>query len=190
MKEEILKLREEGKSYNEIKTILGCTKGMVCYHCGKDQKEKSLNRQRKNRKKKPLLKKLHQFKSRSLRIKVNDFQRNKSETGAYTIGRDYNFTYEDLLEKVINDPKCYLSGRKIDLNLPNTYHLDHIIPVSKGGQNILENLGLTCKEANKGKDDLTIEEFIGLCKDILEFNGYSVTKGESQLTEVHGLENR
>ena len=41
MKEDILKLREEGKSYREISKLLGCSKGSVSYHCGKGQKEKA-----------------------------------------------------------------------------------------------------------------------------------------------------
>ena len=44
MREKILKLREEGKSYNQIKEILGCSKGTIAYHCGDGQKEKSKNR--------------------------------------------------------------------------------------------------------------------------------------------------
>ena len=40
MKEEILKLRADGKSYNEIKSILNCSKGTIAYHCGKGQKDK------------------------------------------------------------------------------------------------------------------------------------------------------
>ena len=35
MKEEILKLRKEGKTYNEIVEILGCAKSTVNYHCKK-----------------------------------------------------------------------------------------------------------------------------------------------------------
>ena len=50
MKEEILKLRKEGKTYNEIVKILGCSKGTVSYHCSDGQKEKTLNRNRKIRK--------------------------------------------------------------------------------------------------------------------------------------------
>ena len=33
MKENILKLRKEGKSYNEIKKILGCSLSTISYHC-------------------------------------------------------------------------------------------------------------------------------------------------------------
>ncbi len=35
MKEEILKLRKEGKSYNEIKTIVGASKATIHYHCNR-----------------------------------------------------------------------------------------------------------------------------------------------------------
>ncbi|MBV1928379.1 MAG: helix-turn-helix domain-containing protein [Gammaproteobacteria bacterium] len=41
MKEQILKLRAEGKTYNEIKKLLGCSKGTISYHCGAGVKEKS-----------------------------------------------------------------------------------------------------------------------------------------------------
>lgn len=34
MKEKILKLREEGKSYRQIQTILNCSKSVISYHCG------------------------------------------------------------------------------------------------------------------------------------------------------------
>jgi len=46
MKEQILKLRDEGKNYNQIVEILGCAKSTVSYHCGKGQKEKAAKRQK------------------------------------------------------------------------------------------------------------------------------------------------
>lgn len=49
MKEQILKLRAEGKTYKEIKDVLGCSKGTIAYHCGDGQKEKSRNRVNKSR---------------------------------------------------------------------------------------------------------------------------------------------
>ena len=39
MKEQILKLREEGKTYNEIQKITGASKGTISYHCGEGQKD-------------------------------------------------------------------------------------------------------------------------------------------------------
>lgn len=49
MKEQILKLRGAGFTYEQISNELRCSKGTVCYHCGVDQKEKSLARQRRRR---------------------------------------------------------------------------------------------------------------------------------------------
>jgi len=43
-KENIFRLRAEGKSYREIEQILGCSKGTIAYHLGAGQKEKSHQR--------------------------------------------------------------------------------------------------------------------------------------------------
>ena len=49
MKEQILKLREEGKTHSEIKELLGCSKSTISYYCGHEQREKTKNRVRKRR---------------------------------------------------------------------------------------------------------------------------------------------
>jgi hypothetical protein len=49
MKEQILALRAEGKSYRQICDALGCTKSLISYHCGPGQKRKTLVRQQKSR---------------------------------------------------------------------------------------------------------------------------------------------
>lgn len=47
MKEQILKLRSEGKSYRDIEQLIGCSKGTIAFHCGTGQKLKYYqNRQR------------------------------------------------------------------------------------------------------------------------------------------------
>ena len=33
LKEKIIKLREQGKTYNQIKKELNCSKGTISYHC-------------------------------------------------------------------------------------------------------------------------------------------------------------
>lgn len=48
-KEDILRLRAEGKSYNEIKNELGCSKGTIAYHCGEGQKPKYAESSRQSR---------------------------------------------------------------------------------------------------------------------------------------------
>ena len=44
MREQILRLKQEGKTYNEIKEIVGCSKGTISYYCGEGQKEKTSQR--------------------------------------------------------------------------------------------------------------------------------------------------
>jgi len=155
--------------YNEIKYILGCSKGTISYHCGEGQKEKTMLRGAINRTKRIniIKKKLSRF----TKDKIRNFK--KGTRGGET---DSIFNYTSAF-KHINDAKhCYLSGRPIDLENSRSYHLDHIIAHSKGGKNTLKNLGVACKEANMAKNDLSVTEFIALCKEVCEHNGYNVLK--------------
>lgn len=47
LKEEIKKLREEGKSYSEIQKILGCAQSTIAYHINDSSKEKAKLRSRR-----------------------------------------------------------------------------------------------------------------------------------------------
>lgn len=49
MKDKILSLRGEGKSYREIQKMLGCSRGLISYYVNPEGKTKTLNRQNKNR---------------------------------------------------------------------------------------------------------------------------------------------
>ena len=77
---------------------------------------------------------------------------------------DLNFTLEDVLNKIGEEPKCYLTGVPIDLEDTKSYQLDHIIPVSRGGTNTLDNLEIATKKANQAKADMTLDEFKNLCQ--------------------------
>ena len=46
---EIVRLHSDGKSYNQIKESLGCSKGTISYHLGAGQKEKTKQRTRDKR---------------------------------------------------------------------------------------------------------------------------------------------
>ena len=48
-KENILKLKSQGKSYRQIQAILGCSKGTISYHLGEGQKQKTRERIRSRR---------------------------------------------------------------------------------------------------------------------------------------------
>lgn len=52
MKDAILKLRGEGKTYMQIKAEVGCAVSTVSYYCGEGQKEKTIKRNKKRSKNK------------------------------------------------------------------------------------------------------------------------------------------
>ena len=54
MKEQILKLRNEGKTYSEIRKELNCSLSTISYHCGDNQKQMAYNRVLKKRKDKKM----------------------------------------------------------------------------------------------------------------------------------------
>lgn len=180
----ILELYDKGFSYREIEERLGCSKGSVSYHCGIGQKEKTLNNQRRNRKSDVLKTKVQRFVAtkskytsskdqdaraleKILQVKITQF----SLTGKRkdkSVRCKLMFNVKQLIKKLGPNPTCYLTGRPINLNEGKSYHLDHILPKSKGGDNSLQNCGLACKVANQAKTDMTLEEFVQLCKEVIE----------------------
>lgn len=189
---QIFELRELGKSYRQIANELKCSKGTICYYLGVNQKNKTGYRRDINRLKlHPYVRKLENFKYGKYKKcnKIVGFINNdkvllyKKITvffGAYKKDKNMitTFTIEDVINKFGKNPKCYLTGEDIDIYKPRTYHFDHIIPRSRGGQDNLDNLGICSKRANLAKSDMTPDEFINLCKIILEHNGYQIKKTE------------
>ena len=49
MKDQILKLRSEGKTYREIESLLKCSRGLISYYVNPDGKIKNSNRKNVNR---------------------------------------------------------------------------------------------------------------------------------------------
>lgn len=190
LKIKILELRKQGYTYNKIKETLGCSKGTISFHCGDGQKEKSNLRLKKRRKNNPLIKKIEQFHSKR-KTAINEHYNKTNEITDKTIlsklvnkvhfffrkrgkkYRGYNkfmFTADEFLEKIGNNPVCYLTGIPIDLNKSRSYHLDHIVPKSRGGDDSLDNCQIACRAANQAKGDLLVEEFIELCKKVIQKN--------------------
>lgn len=74
----------------------------------------------------------------------------------------------DLLASQHN--RCALTGRPISID---TMHLDHIIPIARGGTTVIENLRFVTPEANMAKRHLLDAEFIRLCSDVVQFQAAS-----------------
>ena len=64
-KESILKLRSEGKTYNQIAQALGCSKSTIAYHCDGGKEKRRVQNSTKKRKK--ICRKVSAFKSRCAR---------------------------------------------------------------------------------------------------------------------------
>lgn len=182
LKESILKLRNEGHTYSSICTELNCCMATVSYYCNPKQKEQKLIANRLYRKKQhPYHRKLSNFLGKSspksnrvissnnktlLYSKILSFQR--IYKGKIMVNNSGNISLKDIIEKFGEHPKCYLTGVEIDIYKPKTYQFDHIIPRTRGGQNTLDNMGICTKEANLAKRDMTPDEFINLCKMVVE----------------------
>jgi hypothetical protein len=163
-KDNILKLRNKGKSYKQIQQEIGCSLGTISYHCGDGQKLKSLKRQR--------------TRSSSLlailKRKKDNFSFVSGNRRSAGKRKSMDFSASQFYDKLVGNPVCYLTGRPIDLLSPKTYNCDHIIPVSKGGGCTFNNLGLACRNANMSKSDMTEDEYVQLCKEVLILRGYKI----------------
>lgn len=171
MKEQILILRARGLTYKEITEKLGCSKGLISYHL--NPKTRTDNYQRTVDRRKaasPAEIKLEGFKygaKQRLRKKIDGFH---GEILRFP-RKEQNFSISEALTKFGDSPKCYLTGDLtgdlIDLSDSSSFNFDHIVPKSKGGLSTLDNLGLTTRDANHAKTDLTLEEFLNLCEKVL-----------------------
>ena len=177
-KEDIIRLRGEGKSYRQIQKILGCSKSTIAYHCDGGKEKSRVLSQLKSRK--AICRKVSSFKVRcskanylTLRAKVKTFKRKNTRPGnrtnIYVNNISKNYTCKDVVEKIGENPVCYLTGKPIDLDKPETYNLDHIIPTAKGGTNDLKNLQICTREANQAKGQLSLDELYELCENILSW---------------------
>lgn len=176
LRDKIFKLRSAGKSYRQIEQLLGCSKSTIAYHCSSVQKEKTKTRKKNRKNTNAMAKKVDNFKSRKMKNKVEKFacrSIDKKENKNYKASK-LTFTWQEVLTKFEENPVCYLTGDKLDLSKPSQLSLDHKIPVSKGGNNTLCNLGFTSHQANQSKSDMTVEEYLELCKKVLKNFGYVV----------------
>lgn len=116
----------------------------------RDNAEKLSADQRKNRAKNPRFKELQSAASRRRRAKI----RNQ--------GFEF-FTEKDVIEKYgivchlcnniidLNAPRGGRGAGKLGLNWQNGLHIDHVIPISKGGSDTLDNVRPSHAKCNLSK---------------------------------------
>lgn len=192
---QIIELRKQGLSYENIAKQVGCCKSTVSYHCKNQTRVKTSEKRERQRNEEPWK---FYF---SRRVSVFRTRKKRSVAG-YTMCKNWrkkfsgavlrfkkrndmieNYDYLEALEHVGGvNTHCYLTGLPINIK-KDDYQLDHILPVSKGGTNELSNMAIATIEANQMKGGLTNEELFYWCQKILEHNGYTVIKNENIETQ-------
>jgi len=71
----------------------------------------------------------------------------------------YSKITKDIIDKLFEkyNRKCAYC----EIDCTNEYHIDHKLPISRGGDNSFENLALSCPHCNWSKNNKTDIEFIG-----------------------------
>ena len=82
---------------------------------------------------------------------------------------------------------CYYCGKKITSKDDLT--VDHVVPVSKGGENAKDNFVISCKACNREKSNLSVEryaEFLNIIKAISDSSNMleSIEKAINGLKEI------
>ena len=179
-------LRLQGLSYKDIQNTLGCSLSTISYHLGKGQKEKTKKRRAKISHSTYIhVKRVNYFqnpiirKQKKLNPKTSFTKREMTKSisdKSSRFQRSSAFNYKDVYAKYGDHFQCGLTGRPLSWNEPHTYEYDHILPVARGGNSCIENLQIVCTDANRAKNDMTEDEFLDLCKEIVLHAGYKVYK--------------
>ena len=60
--------------------------------------------------------------------------------------------------------RCALTGRHLT---PDCASLDHVVPISRGGEHRIENAQVLHRDVNRAKGTLTNEEFLAICREVV-----------------------
>lgn len=63
------------------------------------------------------------------------------------------------------DYRCFFTGRKLS---PDVASVDHMLPISRGGTNTIDNVCVVHADVNRAKGTLTVSEFVELCREVVE----------------------
>lgn len=95
--------------------------------------------------------------------KVSEANRNKRAKRAGAVG---TYTLEEVL--LLYDSQGGLCAY-CEVSLGDTYHVDHMQPLARGGRNDWTNLAVTCPFCNISKKDKLAEEFMDYRRLVIEY---------------------
>ncbi len=61
--------------------------------------------------------------------------------------------------------RCALTDRELT---PKVASVDHMMPVSRGGPNTIDNICILHSDVNRAKGTQTVGEFIQMCREVVE----------------------
>jgi len=61
--------------------------------------------------------------------------------------------------------KCALTGRSLT---PQTASVDHIDPLSAGGENLISNIHIVHCDVNQAKGAMSLSDFVAMCKEVAD----------------------
>ncbi|CAJ1611451.1 HNH endonuclease [Clostridium perfringens] len=74
------------------------------------------------------------------------------------MARSYTFAERNIMREVRESQNiCCYCGKEL---VPEERTVDHIHPINRGGETVLENLAVCCQRCNFEKQDMTLQEYI------------------------------
>lgn len=91
------------------------------------------------------------------KFRIKDkIQNARRRSAGYLTRKEVQALYEDNI-KHYGTLTCYLCGKQIEFGKD---HLDHKLPITRGGITEFSNMGVSCQRCNLSKNNKTVDEFM------------------------------
>jgi 5-methylcytosine-specific restriction endonuclease McrA len=120
------------------------------------QKNKEQNRERYRRWYQNNLKHWKEYLKKWCQTPRGKASAKKTQFKRRALGKPILFTKKELELLIIQSKHCFYCGEELD----NKFHIDHKIPLFRGGKNIISNFVCACATCNLRKGTKTVGEFL------------------------------